>query len=429
MIRVIDVFSGIGGFSLGLESTGGFQTVAFCEIEAFPREVLAVHWPEVPCFTDVRELKLSLGDADMIVGGFPCQDISVAGKGAGIDGERSGLWRELFRLVRECRPRWVLVENVSALRTRGADRVLADLEAEGYSCWPLVVGAWAVGAPHKRDRVWIVAHKQGSGQLRTPELEDRSQSQEPERHGTSLRWPARPGEPQHEWEEPRLVAHAAKPRQPAGERDAGAGRETVGSSDGSGSGDDDARSPQQPMGCPTDELRSRLARCVVVTDGTTSEAGPHEVLRVLQRCADPEAVRQAIGGPLGISETTLLRLALHGSRQGNGRARSRNPAEPNASGDPAEGQVRTLPQYAAPPTASHQPRQDGQPARERRDAMRVVPRQRSLEEREAQILLDYLMNERLARRANREALKALGNSVVPRVVAAIGRAILRVERG
>lgn len=162
MIRVLDIFSGIGGFSLGLESTGGFRTVGFCEIEPFCREVLRKHWPDVPVHEDIREFTAeSLGGLrpDAIVGGFPCQDISVAGRGAGIEGARSGLWSEMFRLVRELRPRWVIAENVPALRARGSDRVLSDLEGECYSCWPLVVGAWAVGAPHRRDRVWIVAHR------------------------------------------------------------------------------------------------------------------------------------------------------------------------------------------------------------------------------------------------------------------------------
>ena len=103
-LRLLDLFSGIGGFSLGLERTGGFETVAFCEIEEFPRKVLNKHWPEVPCYEDIRELNASrLGTdgiaVDAICGGFPCQDISTAGKGAGIEGERSGLWGQYARPV------------------------------------------------------------------------------------------------------------------------------------------------------------------------------------------------------------------------------------------------------------------------------------------------------------------------------------------
>jgi len=160
--RLLDLFSGIGGFSLGLERSGGFKTVAFCEIEPFPRRVLAKHWPGVPIYDDVRTLTAERLAADgigvdAICGGFPCQDISTAGKGAGLDGERSGLWREYARLVGELRPRYVVVENVAALLGRGLDRVLGDLAALGYDAEWHCIPASAVGAPHRRDRVWLVA--------------------------------------------------------------------------------------------------------------------------------------------------------------------------------------------------------------------------------------------------------------------------------
>ena len=167
-MRVLDLFSGIGGLSLGLERAG-FQTVAFCEAAPFARNVLARHWPGIPCYSDVRTLTARQLETDgipvpgLICGGFPCQDISAAGAGAGLDGARSGLWRHMLRLIRECRPAWVLVENVPALRVRGADRVLAGLEAAGYACWPLVVGAAHAGAPHRRARVFILAYAEGQG--------------------------------------------------------------------------------------------------------------------------------------------------------------------------------------------------------------------------------------------------------------------------
>lgn len=161
-LRVLDLFSGIGGFSLGLERTGGFETVAFCEIEEFPRAVLKKHWPEVPCYHDVRELTAerlaSDGIAvDAICGGFPCQDISNAGPRTGIDGERSGLWREYARLVGELRPQEVIVENSADLLARGLDRVLGDLASLGYDAEWHCIPAAAIGARHIRDRLWLIA--------------------------------------------------------------------------------------------------------------------------------------------------------------------------------------------------------------------------------------------------------------------------------
>jgi len=160
-MRVLDLFSGIGGFGLGLERAG-METVAFCEINAVCRHLLATHWPGVPCFEDVTTLIAEqVGYVDVICGGFPCQDISFAGKGAGLAGERSGLWREYARLVRELRPRYVIVENVAALLGRGLGDVLGDLASLGYDAWWDCIPASAVGAPHRRDRLWIVAYARG----------------------------------------------------------------------------------------------------------------------------------------------------------------------------------------------------------------------------------------------------------------------------
>lgn len=162
-LKLLDLFSGIGGFSLGLERSGYFETVAFCEIEKFPRAVLKKHWPEVPQYDDVRTLT---GDrlrtdgisVDAICGGFPCQDISHAGLGAGIEGERSGLWKEYARIIGEIRPRYVIVENVAALLGRGLGVVLSDLAEIGYDAEWRVVAASEVGAWHRRDRLWLVAY-------------------------------------------------------------------------------------------------------------------------------------------------------------------------------------------------------------------------------------------------------------------------------
>ena len=166
-MRVLDVFSGIGGASLGLH-WAGMRTIAFCERDRFCAEVLRRHWPGVPVYADIRRLSASrlrkdgVPWAELLVGGFPCQDVSVAGRGAGLAGARSGLWGDMVRLVAECGPRWVVVENVPGLRSRGSDRVCGELEALGYACWAIVVGAVHAGAPHRRQRVWIVARLQGA---------------------------------------------------------------------------------------------------------------------------------------------------------------------------------------------------------------------------------------------------------------------------
>lgn len=161
-MNVLDIFSGIGGFSLGLERAG-MRTVAFCEIEPYARAVLAKHWPHVRCYTDVRELTAERLHADgisvdVICGGFPCQDLSVAGKGAGLSGERSGLWFEYARIIGEVRPSYVIVENVAVLLSRGLDVVLGDLAALGFNAEWHCIPASAIGAPHERDRIWIVAN-------------------------------------------------------------------------------------------------------------------------------------------------------------------------------------------------------------------------------------------------------------------------------
>ena len=161
-MHLLDLFSGIGGFSLGLERSGHFRTVAFCELDPWPRSVLRRHWPDVPIYEDVRDLTAARLRADGIrvdamCGGFPCQDISSAGKGAGITGARSGLWKEYARIIDEVRPKYVFAENSPLLRTRGLGVVLEDLAEMGYHARWGVLGAWHVGAPHKRNRMWVHA--------------------------------------------------------------------------------------------------------------------------------------------------------------------------------------------------------------------------------------------------------------------------------
>lgn len=165
MKRVLDLFSGTGAFSLGLERTGGFETVAFCEIAESPRRILAKHWPKVPCYHDVRAitadvLKRDGISVDVICGGFPCQDVSIAGRGDGINGSRTGLWREVARIAEEVSPEYIILENVAKIRSRGLEQLLHALAAIGYDAEWHCIPAAHVGAPHRRDRLWIIAHRQ-----------------------------------------------------------------------------------------------------------------------------------------------------------------------------------------------------------------------------------------------------------------------------
>lgn len=241
MLRTLDLFSGIGGFALGLERTGGFRTVAFCEIDPYCRAVLRKHWPDVLQHEDIRTLDGAKfhGQVDMITGGVPCQPASVAGKRKGSADER-WLWPEFLRIVREARPMWVLAENptgIISVKPDGLAWIEGTLQAVGYETQSLRIGANDIGAPHRRKRIWIV------GKLADAELDGRStrrrESSYKERAGVwrsesagsvqladaqrvpggrrapqpgrqslgriAARWPSRPGEPQYEWERPRLA--------------------------------------------------------------------------------------------------------------------------------------------------------------------------------------------------------------------------------
>ena len=178
-LRVLDLFSGIGGFSLGLERTGGFETVAFCEIEPFPRRVLAKHWPEVPCYEDVTKLTGDILARDgiapnVLTGGFPCQDISIAGIQRGIgEGTRSGLYEHVIRLAGEIEFEFIVLENVAALLSGPRERpgawfgrILADLAGIGYDAEWHNIPASALGGSHRRERVWIIAYPKRKGRER-----------------------------------------------------------------------------------------------------------------------------------------------------------------------------------------------------------------------------------------------------------------------
>ncbi len=162
-LKHLDLFSGIGGFSLGLEATGGFETVAFCDYDSYCQKILRKHWPWVTIYDDIKELnheKLNSNGhtkIDIITGGYPCQPFSVAGRQQGEKDPRH-VWPEYFRLIKELRPTWVIGENVSGHVKLGLDTVLENLESEGYSARTFSISASSIGANHQRERIWIVAN-------------------------------------------------------------------------------------------------------------------------------------------------------------------------------------------------------------------------------------------------------------------------------
>jgi len=160
-LKLLDLFSGIGGFSLGLESTGYFETIAFVEKDKFCQQVLKKNFPNIPIESEVRNVKGDRYAADIITGGFPCQPFSVAGKRRGTDDDRY-LWDETIRIIRECKPRWFIGENVEGIINIQEGVVLRqvqdDLEKEGFQVQCIVIPASGIGAWHQRKRVWIVAH-------------------------------------------------------------------------------------------------------------------------------------------------------------------------------------------------------------------------------------------------------------------------------
>jgi len=445
-MRVLDLFSGIGGFSLGLESVG-MRTVGFCEIEPFPRAVLAHHWPSVPIHDDVRTLSVATvpwlraeaaRGIDLICGGFPCQDISCAGKGAGLGGARSGLWSEFSRLVGELGPRWLLAENVGALKQRGIDRVCADLEGHGYAVWPLLVGAGVgVGAPHRRERIWIVAHAIGRGREEArrgwpedggagPRDDERSEAQE---SGAVAHSPSggqrgvrcsrhardygdadcccaseldnsdagrcgREGDPvQAGRDEPERTVAVGQSDRDCDERGAACGRSDSGA-DGRDNPVGSGTEGRGPMGDPAGT-------------GRQAERGPSPFCCRHADLSSPRWPARPGEPQHDWEEPRLAHPSSRGAAWGTSQGRpARSDTQPlNASGrgmaDPEE----------QPRGRAGQPREDTDPGRPELPLGSAA----------------HGLPERLARRANRESLRALGNSVVPQVVAIIGRAILDAD--
>ena len=164
-ITILDTFAGIGGFSYAADKlVGGFKTTQFIEINPFCQKILNKHWPNIPIHNDIKTFTAGIGQFDCITGGFPCQDISVAGRKEGItEKSRSGLFYQLMRVIRMVRPKFVVLENVAAILNNGLDIVLGELSQAGYDAEWAVISASSLGAAHRRSRWWCVAYTDSFG--------------------------------------------------------------------------------------------------------------------------------------------------------------------------------------------------------------------------------------------------------------------------
>jgi DNA (cytosine-5)-methyltransferase 1 len=169
-LRTLDLFSGIGGFSLGLESTGFFETIGFVEKDKFCQKVLKKHWSNINIEEDIRNVKGEKYQADVVTGGFPCQPFSVAGKRKSTADDRY-LWDEMLRVIRETKPRWVIGENVEGIVNINEGmvlrQVLNDLENEGFKSQCIIIPASGIGAWHQRKRIWILGYSNNNGSYRS----------------------------------------------------------------------------------------------------------------------------------------------------------------------------------------------------------------------------------------------------------------------
>jgi len=387
-MRVLELFAGIGGMALGFERAG-FTHAAFVEIDPFCQAVLKHHWPEVPIHDDIKTFDATplRGSVDVVSGGPPCQPASVAGKQGG-NADPRWLWPEYFRIIRECAPRWVVAENVPGIRTlkpHGIDWIRSELEAEGYSVGTFVVGADDVGAPHRRKRVFIVAHSEGP---RSPRATEERDARRPEPAGSGaerteygnlelahrngrgcelLGQPEPGGLERPSGHEPDAKSRGRSiegDRRQSGSR---AGRDGEGGT-ALGHADDSRLEGRSVPGCECPDERT-----------TRPSGNPRWPARPGERQHDWEAPRLAHAG------------GIDGQR-GSTRARGRIGSECNAQGDrpPADG--------------------DGSTQSGLGDATDGV-------------------SGRLAGFTRRNALKSLGNAVVPQVAEVIGRAILVSEQG
>lgn len=472
-MRVLDLFAGIGGLALGLE-WAGMETAGLVEIEPFCRSVLAFHWPSVPMFSDVREVTgdevaAACGAVDVVAGGPPCQPASVAGRRRGAADDR-WLWPEYLRVVREVRPRWVVAENplgIASLEPLGLDWICGELEGAGYSVWPVVLGADDVGAPHRRKRVWVigrlgladakrgglreqsgrsggtggagtakpggvretVAYSDGAGLEIRKRQRGYSRAQQPSaQRADSARWPARPGEQQHEWEAPRLL-------------ELGVGRDLA-------------------------RFSEWMDSHVIMGYGKKTPTRSAKGVCAMRRAADEEVLRQDTGGSNSILQKEVLQFGVHGACAHVERADVSGASPAFSARQSRDMREVRVGQDGGPPSHRRECRE--QSKSERDDAVPVLSHDLALGEREnaaakgavfclrASSATSWDVSEALVplfevwrsasnkekarlfcavgpslerrlRQRNRAALRALGNAVVPHCACVIGKAIIEAE--
>jgi len=442
MITVGSLFAGIGGLELGLERTGGFKTVWQVENNPYAIRVLEKHWPKVHRWDDVKTFPPKGGDmrVELICGGFPCQDISNAGKRAGIDGERSGLWAEFARIIGVLRPRFVLVENVSALLIRGIDRVLGDLATLGYDAEWESIPAAAVGAPHIRERVFILGmDRNASGPGNDPQrrilggsdswaqricdsISDTEYGGISERRGIedapedceSGGISRDDGEGSEEQKE-KVFPNAIRPISQSGTR----GRRIR---EGGASIDGGQWATEPNVGGSPDGFPVWLERHIGKGMSYEESQRAIEKLRKLWNRNAAESVWGTIGGLDRISQAEILFAFVRKYENDIDQARLLL-ASPQAF----EKCVRIMRGETEAPGPPHRPGHHQQPTGKHPDPLQVVPRLSSFDGKAA--WPQYGWEDGIPRVASKvpsrvDRLRCLGNAVVPQVAELIGRMIL-----
>lgn len=385
-IRVLSLFAGIGAHDRGLE-LAGCEIVGQVEWDAYCTAVLEKHWPDVPRWSDIRDVTVEdvwrrCGRIDLVTGGVPCQPASVAGKRQG-DKDSRWLWPEYLRLVVGIQPQWILAENVPGfLSLRESGQVFADLAAAGYDVWCPVISAGDIGAPHRRERVWVVGRRvaQSAGErwerggtarrwrpvfADGSELADSIGAGRRERRGAEsvapeqrsaergrceVRWPARPGEPQHAWEEARLCI----PRSDATESGVCRSATVL------------AEWMDRTTGLSTVSYD-------IIGYGSINQRLSGQILCMVRQASCAEEVRDAVGSVDASSATEILRIPVYGEGQDESNAIARRAPKPDAAGTGAGAEVRALRRRGLVGVSPSRQRSLEQRAIERRYAVCFLP--------------------------------------------------------